>query len=285
MPRIIWSEKKIAEFHSKGRGQGSGANYIPWLLISDLSSKGRSRRTWSNKTGRRHDLFSDVEHKIFIAAEWSQSVVDIQEQYPLDREITQTIAQQLKIRHPHYPGTLVPTVMTVDFLLTVRDQAGEHFIALNAKRDEEAQDATSLEKLEIQRTYFEELGCPHHLVYHSQLPKQKIDNIDWIRDAQLKPGEIEQRPGFYTSLQSRMGGELIDPSDIDTSTLADYCASFDERYNLESGTGLRVARMLMQERALAVDLESPDLAREPLGSFLMTSRAGRLRAVGGGNAI
>ena len=44
---------------------------------------------------------------------------DIREQYPLDREITQTIAQELKIRHPHYPGTHVPTVMTVDFLLTV----------------------------------------------------------------------------------------------------------------------------------------------------------------------
>ena len=285
MSRIKWTEKKITERQEAGYGEGSGTTYRPWLEIFDLSSTGRSRRVWSAKTGRTHHLFSDVEYDIFIAAEWSRSVIDIREQYPLDREITQTIAHDLKIRHPHYPRTQVPTVMTVDFLLTVRTADGEDFIALNAKRDEEAEDETSLEKLEIQRSYFQALGQPHHLIYHSRIPPQKIANINWIRDAQLKSGEIEPHAGYYDQLKSRMALELASYATADETPLAEYCTSFDLRYGVERGTGLRVARMLMQERALIANLDSPNLANDPLGAFSMTSRAGRLRAVGGKNAL
>nr|WP_256368830.1 TnsA endonuclease N-terminal domain-containing protein [Acidovorax sp. SRB_24] len=215
-----------------------------------------------------------------MASEWSRSVIDIREQYPLDRELTQTIAQQLKIRHPHYPGTHVPTVMTVDFLLTVTKDGKETFMAVNGKRDEEAEDANSLEKLEIQRTYFEQLEYPHHLMYHSQLPSQKVKNLEWIRDAQLKDGESEPREGYFSALCARMSTELNTPTGVEMP-LAAYCRSFDERHGLERGTGLRVARMLMQERALMFNLESADLSQATIGAFVMTSRSGQLRAVGG----
>lgn len=278
--QIKWTESKIEERIAAGYGAGSGASYKPWLEIFDFSSTGRSRRAWSAKTNRIHHVFSDVEHDIFIAADWSRPVVDIREQYPLARDVTQSIAHELKIRHPHYPGTQVPTVMTVDFLLTVSGPEGENYVALNAKRTEEAEDETSLEKLEIQRTYFERLKFQHHLIYHSQIPKQKIANIYWIREAQLVPGEFERHPGLYARLSSRMSDELTSVDEYGI-TLAAYCQRFDERYDLEPGTGLRVAKMLMQERALMANLESPDLTREPLSSFLMTSKAGRLRAIEG----
>lgn len=281
MGRQKWSEKKIAEWQAQGCGSGSGKKYKPWLEVTDFSSRGRSRRVYGLKTHRVHHLFSDVEYEVFLASEWSASVVDIREQYPLERELTQTIAQELKIRHPHYPGTQVPAVMTVDFLLTVVTNGVEKFVALNAKRDEEAEDENSISKLEIQRYYFEKLGIEHHLIYHSQLPKQKVLNIGWIREAQPKEGEIEPRPGYYSALCSRMGRELSTPIDTRIS-LSAYCQSFDERHGLEPGAGLKVARMLMQERALMVDLESKDITGQPIGSFLMTSRSGQLRAVAGG---
>lgn len=278
--KYAWTEKKIAEWQAQGYGEGHGQDYKPWLEVTDFSSHGRSRRVWGLKTHRIHHLFSDVEYDIFLASEWSRSVIDIREQYPLDRDLTQTIAQQLKIRHPHYPGTLVPTVMTVDFLLTVTKNGKESYIAVNGKRDEEAEDANSLEKLEIQRTYFEQLEYPHHLMYHSQLPSQKIKNLEWIRDAQLKDGESEPREGFFSALCLRMSTELDKPTNVEMP-LAAYCRSFDERHGLEGGTGLRVARMLMQERALMVNLESEDLSQSSIGAFVMTSRSGQLRTVGG----
>ncbi len=280
MRQSNWTEKKIADLQAEGYGSGSGADYKPWIQVTDFSSRGRSRRVFSLKTGRIHHLFSDVEFDVFLAAEWSRSVVDIREQYPLDRDLSQTVAHELKIRHPCYPGTHVPTVMTVDFLLTVVEHGAERLIALNAKRDEEAEDEISLTKLEIQRTYFEKFEIEHHLIYHSQIPKKKVKNMAWIRDAQLKQGEVEPRPGYFAALCSRMGRELMAPTDVNIS-LSDYCQSFDERHGLEPGTGLRVARMLIQELSLAANLESEDLTRESVGSVMMTSRPGRLRAFGG----
>lgn len=280
MSKIKWTEKKIEERQRDGYGCGRGAAYKPWLEVQDLSSLGRSRRMWSHKTGRVHHLFSDVERDLFIACEWSHEVVDIREQFPLDREITQTLAHELGIRHPHYPTTNVPTVMTVDFLLTLRREGNDSLLALNAKRDEEAEEENSLLKLEIQRSYFEAMGIPHHLMYHSQLPKQKLTNIYWIRDAQLSEGEVEPRPGMFSSLKTRMALELA-ASSSQHQPLHAYCDDFDSRYGVDSGTGLRVARMLMQERALMANLEAKNLAAEPVSSFVMTAMRGSLRAVGG----
>lgn len=279
MSRIKWTEKKIEQRQAEGFGQGKGSAYKPWLEVKDVGSHGRARRVWSHKTGRVHHLFSDVELDIFVAAEWANEVQDIREQFPLDREITQTIAQKLGIRHPYYPGTDVPTVMTVDLLLSISYGGETKTVAINAKRDEEAEDERSLLKLEIQRTYFEYMGCEHHLMYHSSLPKQKLQNIYWLRDAQVSQGEIEPRPGFYNLLKFKMGDELAAYTHADL-TLQSYCADFDMRHGIEAGTGLRVARMLMQERALMVDLNSPSLSDEPLAHFQMTGRRGQLRAMG-----
>lgn len=277
--KSLWTEKKIAELQSDGFGVGELEAYKPWLEVKSFSSRGRSRRVHSAKTGRVHQLLSDVEYGVFIAAEWSRAVVDIREQFSLDRDKSQRIAQQLGIRHPFYPGTHVPTVMTVDFLLTRIEGGKKSFVALNAKRDEEAEDSNSLEKLEIQRTYFEESDVPHHLIYHSQIPQQKIKNMDWVRDALLKDGEAEPRKGFYADLCPRLAKELASGVDV-SLTLAQYCAGFDQRYGIEAGAGLRVARMLIYERSLMVNLDSEDLAREPLHAFLMTARSGQLQAVG-----
>lgn len=279
MSRIKWTEKKIEQRQAEGYGEGRGSAYKPWLEVKDVGSHGRARRVWSHKTGRVHHLFSDVEMDIFVAAEWANEVQDIREQFPLNREITQTIAQELGIRHPYYPGTDVPTVMTVDFLLSISDGGKTKAMAVNAKRDEEAEDERSVLKLEIQRTYFERMEVEHYLMYHSKAPKQKLKNIYWLRDAQLSEGEIEPRPGFYNLLKSKMGNELA-ACPYGGLTLQGYCADFDMRHGVEPGTGLRVARMLMHERALMVDLNTQSLNNAPLAHFQMTGRRGQLRAMG-----
>lgn len=286
MARMAWTEKKIERMHAEGRGQGSGADYKPWLQVADLSSQGRSRRVWSPKTGRTHHLFSDVEHHLFLVCEWDQKVVDIREQYPLSRAHTQTVAQRLGVGHPVYPGTSVPTVMTADFLLTVIVDGKKSLLALNAKRQEEAEDGRSLEKLEIQRECFEDHGIAHQLIYHSKIPEQKVTNIGWIRGALLKPEEPEPHPGYFADLCVQMDAQLSAASDaLLGMPLNEYCARFDAHYGVLAGTGLRVARMLMAERSLMPDLSLPDLAYAPVAAFMVTGRAGGLRVVGGSGAF
>jgi len=282
MARMVWTEKKIERMHAEGYGSGSGSSYKPWIAVQDVSSQGRSRRVWSPKTERVHHFLSDVEYKLFLTCEWAQNVIDIREQYPLDRTLTQEIAGELRIAHPTYVGTRVMTVMTVDLLLTIRVNGEKRLLALNAKRDEEAEDAHSLEKLEIQRRYFAKLNIPHYLVYHLQLPSQKVRNLEWIRGAQLKQEEPEPHPGFFQSLCSRMANELAAASNSLLATpLAAYAEQFDARHGLEVGTGLRVARMLMEQRVLMPDLAAPNLANSSLDTFAVTGSLGTLRAIGG----
>ncbi len=279
MANRTWTEKKIAELQDAGHGRGHGAAYKPWIHVRDFSSRGTSRRAPSAKTGRTHQLLSDVEYDLFLLLEWSRDFSDIREQFPLDRDLTQDVARSLGIRHPHYPNTHIPTVMTVDFMCTRATEGNDDFVAFDAKRTEEAEDENSLLKLEVQRETLALMGIPHHLVYHSDLPAQKVRNIDWIRDGEVKEGEAEPRKGYWSSMAIRMS-QMFGSAKSDQS-LAKFCAQFDAANSAMPGTGLRAARILVHERVLVPDLSIAELEQAPLSTFLLTGSSGQLRAVGG----
>lgn len=284
MARIKWTEEKIAERAKAGYGLGQLDTYKPWLTVQDLSSQGRSRRVFGHKTQRMHAVFSDIEYRILVACEWSPQVIDIREQYPLDRALTQSIAQTLGIKHPYYPGTHVPTVMTADFLLTCASSDGkQHFIALNAKATEEAEDETSLCKLEIQRSYFEQQSIPHHIIFSTSIPTQKINNYAWIMNARLKPQEVEPSPGYFTHLMMRMKQGLL--HQLPDSSLKDYCAEFDGLHGADPGTGLRVAKLLMLDRILLPILDAANLEAMPMTTFVMASTLKQHHIAGGFDVI
>ena len=52
--RYGFDEAKIARFRKEGRGDGSGADYTPWLTVRDVPSRGRSHRIAGVVTGRVH---------------------------------------------------------------------------------------------------------------------------------------------------------------------------------------------------------------------------------------
>jgi hypothetical protein len=170
-------------------------------------------------------------------------------------------------------------VMTTDFMVTFKRAATVSLAAFNAKRAEEADDEVSLLKLEIQREYFARLGCPHHLVYHTQIPAAKVANIDWVRDALLKEGEVEPYPGYFDAMKDRMAADIT--SQPSKSVLVDYCTDFDRRFGAERGTGLRVAKMLISSRALQPDLGAQNLERQTLLQLRVAPKPTKLRAVGG----
>ncbi len=274
-----WNEKTVQRYEAEGRGKGHGVDYKPWLTVMDLSSQGESRRVPGLKTGRAHHLFSNVEWDLFLLVEWAQDVADIREQYPLSRDLTLAIAAELGIRHPCYPGTNVPTVMTVDMLVTRIHNGERVFEAFNAKRTEEAEDQTSLEKLEIQRYYFETSGIPHRLVLHSEIPQPEARNIELIRGGSLGPDEHEPYSGFYDH-HKRLMASLLERQQTKSISLTEFCDYFDRAHGVQPGTGLRVAKMLMLDRVLVADLSNPDLVTAPLPSFHVVGRKGAFKVVG-----
>jgi len=136
-------------------------------------------------TRRVHHLFSDNESCFFLMADYATSVVDIREQFPLFPEsATLGIAHGLGIRHPTYPQSATPTVMTSDFLLTVTSETGElSFKAYCIKSADELRvrsQKTVLGKLEIERRYWLARGVPWYLVTNAEFDKTVIDNLEWL---------------------------------------------------------------------------------------------------------
>lgn len=274
-----WSEDRIKQLQKEGRGRGEGENYIPWILVKDFSSTGLASRIKGIKSNRVHHVLSKIENRIFHAAEWQTDVIDIREQYPLPREETQEIAKQLGIKHPCYPRTTVPLVITVDFLVTCRRGVETVFKALDAKDDSAADDKRKIEILEIAREYCERKNWEHRLIFGSQIPVQKIKNIEYIRESMTFTDD-EYTPDYYGHHLKRMVKDIACFNERDTP-LFEYCVNYEERAGLEQAEGLRLAKLLMFERILKPDLSSKNLAREPLSTFVVTGQLGSLRLVGG----
>lgn len=277
-----WTEGRIAKMHSEGYGQGSGAAYKPWLEIRDVSSTGRKTKYRSAKCGRDIHTLSDIEYRFSLLLEWSEEVLDFNEQYPLERELTQHVAHDLGVKHPYYPGTDVPTVMTVDFFVTMIRHGKPVFEGFNVKDDGEASNERSMAKLEIQRVTLEAMGCPHHIVLKSMLPMQLVQNLDTLQNALLREGELEPFPGFYQDMHARMRLHLEHSiSARPNQALWETCTDFDAQHDVPPGTGLRCARMLLKDRTFACEM-----AAEPIDTLAMSAFSMReeiaVRAQAGG---
>jgi hypothetical protein len=134
--RYVFDEARVQRFIAEGRGNGQGPAYRPWLQIQDVPSTGRSHRPHGIKSQRVHHLLSDGEWKCFLKLEGTPSVVDIQEQFPMDRLETHNIARRLGFRHPRtLDGT--PYVMTLDFLVSETVPGGLRTVPFTFKYDPE----------------------------------------------------------------------------------------------------------------------------------------------------
>jgi hypothetical protein len=64
------SGKSIDRRLKAGRGLGEGAEYQPWLRVTDVASRGTSSVITSWKHGRGVHTLSQVERNYFLLQEW-----------------------------------------------------------------------------------------------------------------------------------------------------------------------------------------------------------------------
>ena len=119
--RKFKTQADVNRYIEDGYGSGELENYRPWLRVQDVPSHGRSRKVAGIKVDRHFELFSDLEYRYLSVLEFSESVIDIREQYPLfPTEGALQLAKELGIVYPKYPSTTVDYVMTSDFLITIK---------------------------------------------------------------------------------------------------------------------------------------------------------------------
>lgn len=243
-------ERRLKE----GRGSGKGANYNPWLHIQDVPSQGLSSRIKGWKTGRVHHLLSEMETSYFYVLEWSTKVLDIREQFPLlPLEETLAIADQCGFAHPSDPKTKEPIVMTTDFRVTVKQGAKTIEQVRTIKYVKDLQSKRVLEKLEIERCYWQKQEIDWGIVTERDVPNTVAENVKWLHPflhltdlASLTSNDVLRISAVMTPMMFQSKG-----------TLADIAATCDDRLGLAPGLSLSVARHLLANRFWRVDMHQP----------------------------
>ncbi|RXT05277.1 TnsA endonuclease N-terminal domain-containing protein [Ammoniphilus sp. CFH 90114] len=244
-----WIERKLKE----GRGKGHFSEYKPWLTIHDVPSKGVVTRVLGWKSGRLHHFLSEhYELAHFFQMEWATNVLDIREQFPLlPIEKTMFIAEKLGVKHPTHPKTHQSVVMTTDMLLTVKRGDEIHFQAHSIKPKSKISKRV-LEKLEIERRFFEDEGISWRLVTERQIDRILVENVKWVHSAKTLLG----MPHLNTDLVDGIEPYLYEALQEKTKPCTDITMCFDESSDLPPGTSMYILRYLVANRRWEIDMKS-----------------------------
>lgn len=227
-------------------GLGEGIDYKPWLRVQDVKSKkGQRTQVWGRKTGREHHLLSSIESQFFYLAEFSDSVVDIREQFPLlPLNLSQKIAATLGVEHPMVPNSAEPNIMTTDFLLTCR-QGGREFYRAVSVKPEDGIDQRTAEKLDIERIWWELLGVEFLFFTGNEITKAQSSNLQWATSP--------FRAGIQTYSPSQVEAALaiLEPG---KHLLFDLCDKLVSMLQCRSEDGLNIVRYMIAEKRIDVDL-------------------------------
>lgn len=252
-----WTKAKFERYVKEGRGQGSGKSYKPWITIQDFPSKGRVSRTPGWKSDRVHHFMSDWELRYFYLLEWSDAVIDIQEQYPLlDLDLAFCIADEIGIKYPKDKNTDVSYVLTTDFVLTIQEQGKSRKIARTVKMAEELKKKRTLEKLELEKVYWERQNVDWAIVTEQEISRVFADNVRWVH------------PNYHWELLAEQNSEhcryinniLKDRLNSKQSRINSITLKLDRDMDLESGTCLSLFKHLIARKEIVIDMNEAKIS-------------------------
>lgn len=245
---------RLDKFIRQGRGQGAGQHYKPWLTVRDVPSRGLSSRLKGWKTGRSHHLLSQLELSYFLILEWSQTVIDIREQYPLlPRQQTLDISDDLNIKHPTDPTTQCPIVMTTDFLIDTNINGKVRQAARSIKPASDLGQKRTIEKLQIERTFWQKQGIDWGVVTELDIDKTLAENINYIHCTR----ELDSFSPVTTEDIVEIIFYLADLRIENFNSIAKLGQNIDTRFKLPSSVGLWAVRHLIANSILLADMSLP----------------------------
>jgi hypothetical protein len=244
-----WNENVYRRYLREGRGQGIGAAYKPWLTVRDFPSLGVVSRVKGQKAGRVYHLMSANETNLFYSLDWSDSVLDIREQYPLS-DLTEAIgiAEKAHIRYPYDSKSGFPYVMASDFC--VETTSGT--VMLSVKPSSELDKPRTLEKLEVERRYWAARRVKWELVTEREINPVKARNIEWLSQASdltLFGLCSEQQTVYIDFFMLRHISAQ--------SVIASLFRELEQRFALPSGMGLNIYKHLAYHKRIDVDVNRP----------------------------
>ncbi|MFV0480404.1 MAG: TnsA endonuclease N-terminal domain-containing protein [Campylobacteraceae bacterium] len=239
----IWVKNK---FHLKQR-----SDYAPFIKINEISSKGTSHRILGFITKREHHLFSDLELKVFLLLDWSLNAKDIREQYPLVLHSTKEIAKNCGAPHPKLLNGK-SHIMTTDFFVDYLHNNEIKKIAIQAKYSGQLDDKRTIEKLEIERRYWQENNIEWKIVTEKDLPMIKVSNLMLLHEFSTTSPDFDidtEINTFRNGIYSTNGQKSI----------IELTKCIDSSYSLPIGTSLRNLKILLSKKYILFDTNIPFL--------------------------
>ena len=185
------SEKaKIRE----NRGKGEKEKYRPWIECRECNSMGTCVLYPDWKHGRTMHFLSQGEFWAYLILRWQDNVVDIREQFPLNKDVTMKIAEAKGISHPHnIDGNIT---MTTDLLVTFVDKNEQTYLkAYSVKNNrsdifgniEDPGVMRTVEKQRIEMAYWHLLDIPFENVFKDEMNSVLVSNIELVAQRYYLP--------------------------------------------------------------------------------------------------
>lgn len=251
-PRPVIDQKAIDRMLKQGRGRGTLQEHKPWLTVRVVPSLGKSPRDKGWKTGRTHHFLSILELLYYLILEWSQMVTDIREQYPLlPIDDTIAIADSLGVKHPTHPKTKRLVVMTTDFYISLENEGGSFEHTRTIKYAKDLDDRRTIEKLEIERRFWEARGIDWRIVTEHEIPIVLAKNVDFLHDRRYPPSRISAMD--ICPIAERLTSMVVE-MDLPLCELTTMC---DKKLGLRGGTSLGVVYYLLATRQWHIDMNVP----------------------------
>jgi hypothetical protein len=192
-----------------------------------------------------------LELHYFYLLEWSSSVQDIREQYPLQPlDETIAIAQECEIKHPMHPQTKEPVVMTTDFVITVKREMATLEQARTVKPAGELQRMRVLEKLEIERRYWAVRGIDWGVATERELPRPWAKNAAQLHGYLSVVDRLSLNPEELLPIVEHLS-QLVKAN---VRPLRIVTAECDNQLGLVPGTSLTLAYHLLATKRWIVDM-------------------------------
>jgi hypothetical protein len=220
-----------------------------------MPSNGTSCIIKGNPFNRDRHFPSQNEARYYFATSWSDRLLDFMEQFPLlPIDDTLEIAEALGFKHPA-DNKRRPLVMTTDAFLTIGGTGEDPCrVVRTVKEIKDLCDPRTLEKLEIERQYFHFHGIDDWGIVTDLELKQfereitEIKSLNEVRNPNcLAPLKLDRIRTIATALSTRVkaAGYVRLPT---------LCAETVQRFSVEAGTSLAVARFLIANKAWLTDL-------------------------------
>lgn len=242
------SESRYVKYLSDGRGSGKKNEYAPWINVRDCPSQGKTSQLPGTKTGRAHQLLSKHELHYGLLLDWSDHVIDYQEQYPLDLSETIEIANAIGVKHPYDHKVKFPIVRTTDFLVTLKRNDDIVQIARTIKPAVYLEKQRTIELFEIERRYWKRRGIDWGIVTEKELPAVLCKNLETI----LPYYNLGQTDSF--DHPSELSFALVEVLKAETAVINHVLREFDHNHKLIPGTALTLFKHLLARKTIRVDL-------------------------------